>query len=67
MAIGEKIAIIIDNSGASRVNVARRLGITSKSLYNKLEGKTDFKAEEIITVAEMFRLTREEVGDIFLG
>lgn len=67
MAIGEKIAIIIDNSGVSRVNVARRLGITSKSLYNKLEGKTDFKAEEIITVAEMFRLTREEVGDIFLG
>lgn len=65
MSVGSKINEIITNRGIRKTFVASELGITSRSLSNKLEDKTEFTAKEIGKMVEMFRLSREEIGDIF--
>lgn len=61
----EKLANLIKSSGITITSLAKKLQITRGSLYNKLNGETEFTVTEIIRLGEIFRLTNEEKIDVF--
>lgn len=50
----------------SKTEMAKRLGISRRSLYNKLEGETQFTIEEIAELARMLHFTNLELMDTVL-
>lgn len=56
----------IANSGMSITFISKKVGITRETLYNKINGKSDFSATEIVALTELLRLTRAERDKIFL-
>ena len=58
---------IIRDSGMKREHIAKILGITSNSLKNKIEGRTDFKSKEILVLKKILNLSIGQIGQIFFG
>lgn len=56
----------IANSGMSITFISKKVGIARETLYNKINGKSDFSATEIVALTELLRLTRAERDKIFL-
>lgn len=56
----------IENSGIPISFLARKLGITRESFYNKLKNETEFKASEIATLSNLLRLSYDQTNHIFL-
>lgn len=52
---------MLRDRGVSVADVARSLGITQQSVYNKLKGKTEFKASEVAEIARMLGCKVEEL------
>ena len=46
--------------------VAEKMGISMASLKRKMEGVTDFKASEIVSMTSILGLSREQRDHIFL-
>lgn len=59
MADLERIASVIADSGVKKEKVASVLGISPGSLYNKLNGRTDFTVGEANTFCDFFGITEE--------
>lgn len=57
---------LIKESGYTYKFLASQVGITRESLYLKIEGKNEFTASQIKTLAELLKLTKTQVNDIFL-
>ena len=57
----------IAKSGRTNRALARELGISEQALYNKIQGKTDFKNSEMKKLAEVLSLSRKDVNLIFFG
>lgn len=55
----------IDETGITIVALAAKCGITRESLYNKLEGKSEFKASEIHAITCALNLKKSERDKIF--
>lgn len=55
----------IADSGMSIVSIANKIDISRESLYNKMNGKTDFTAREITGLTTVLMLTRKERDEIF--
>lgn len=55
----------IEDSGMRITAIAEKSGILRATLYNKLSGKTDFTAREIVSLTNVLRLTKKERDDIF--
>lgn len=55
----------IDESGLKNYFIAEKVGIDRVSLYNKLNGKTEFTMTEIIKLCEVLRLSDSEKVKIF--
>lgn len=55
----------IEQSNTSRNAIAEALGITRQGLYNKLDGKKEFKGSEIKIISSMLNLTPAERDAIF--
>lgn len=53
--------------GDSNVSLAKFLGITPQSLSAKTNEKSDFKKCEIVKIKERYKLTSEEVDNIFFA
>ena len=51
--------------GISNREIARLLGISEQSLYNKATGKTEFKNSEIKSLSQILSLSLDKVNDIF--
>ena len=47
--------------------LAKKIGIYPATLHKKLRGETDFKAGEIKKIMEIYKLTPEEIVEIFLA
>lgn len=60
-----KLNALIEKSGIKRSKICEALGISDTSLRNKLTGKTPFTWQEVLSLAEVFRLTDEECRDVF--
>lgn len=56
----------IDNSGMTMVAIAKKSNILRETLYNRLGGKGEFTASEIVSLTETLGLTRCERDEIFL-
>lgn len=57
----------IDDSGMTIVSISEKTGILRETLYNRMSGKSEFKASEILALTRVLRLTRKERDDIFFG
>ena len=57
----------IEQSHTSQSMIAEALGITRQGLYNKLNGKKEFKGSEIKTISRMLNLTSKERDTIFFA
>lgn len=57
----------IKESGVTMAALSRKTGILRETLYNRLDGKGEFKASEISAISSVLRLTREERDSIFFA
>lgn len=61
----EALQARVKESGIPISFIARKMGVTRPTLVNKLKGKTDFTAADIISISETLRLTRDERDALF--
>lgn len=63
---GEFRKAMIDN-GDNQKTVAAALGLAQSALSNRLNGKVDFRMEEIKLIRDRFKLTPEQTITIFFN
>ncbi|WP_064612480.1 hypothetical protein [Streptobacillus moniliformis] len=51
--------------GYNITTFANACNITTQNLYNKINGKRDFKKKEIVIISKILKLTLEEKEKIF--
>lgn len=57
----------IKNTGITKTAIADKMGITRESLYNKLDGKTEFTVSEICSITNALNLSKDDRDAIFFG
>lgn len=57
----------ISRSGMTMVAISRKAGITRGTMYNRISGKSDFTASEIVALTDVLSMTKEERDIIFLS
>lgn len=57
----------IKNSGMTITAIAEKAVIGRPTLYNKLDGKSEFTASEIVSLANVLHMTPEQRNAIFLS
>ena len=62
-----KLDKAIYESGLKLEAIARRMGINRVSLWNKIQGRTEFKASEIKSLTQILNLSAEQRDYIFFG
>ena len=60
-----KLDKVICESGLKLEAIARKMGINRVSLWNKIQGRTEFKASEITSLSQILNLSAEQRDDIF--
>lgn len=62
-----KFKAIIVEKGYTQEQIAEYLGISNTTLNYKINNKTEFKASEIKLIAELLKLSNQQVMDIFFA
>lgn len=62
-----ELELQIKRIGISKKDLAKRLGISEMSLFNKIRNETEFKASEIVALTEALNLTQEQRNNIFFS
>lgn len=57
----------MEESGMTVTAIAKKAGILRETLYNRMNGKGDFTASEIVSLTEVLQLTRADRDKIFLS
>ena len=57
----------IKESGMTMVSISKKSGILRETIYNRINGKGDFTASEIVALTKVLNLTKEERDTIFLN
>lgn len=57
----------INESGMTMVAIARKSGILRETLYNRLAGKGEFNASEMVALSKVLNLSNEERDAIFFA
>lgn len=57
----------LDTHGISKVWLAHELGISTQTLYTKLNGKGKFSIKQALRIRELLRLTEAEFIKFFGG
>lgn len=57
----------IQRNGISNRSIAKELGISEQTFYNKLNGSTEFKESEIKKLVRLLNLSSARVDQIFLS
>lgn len=57
----------MDDSGMTVVAIAEKSGILRETLYNRLNGRGDFTASEIVGLTKALNLTKPERDKIFFA
>ncbi|MDD6332314.1 MAG: helix-turn-helix transcriptional regulator [Clostridium sp.] len=58
---------IIDDSGMTMVAISQKTGILRETLYNRLNGKGEFTASEIVSLSKVLNLSSADRAEIFFG
>ena len=61
----KQVNLLIEKSGLKRSWIADKLGISYQSLWNKLNGKTDFTVTESAKLKEILHLDEQEYIALF--
>ena len=61
----EKLRKVLEGFGHTQNDLAELLGITYQSVSIKINGKKDFTQSEMREIADMYKLTAEQVYSIF--
>lgn len=56
---------IICDSGMTKTAIAKKAGMKRETLYNRLAGKGEFTASEIVGLTEALRLDKDQRDFIF--
>lgn len=56
----------IKNSGITMVSISNKTGIKRGTLYNKVNGMSEFTASEIVSLTDVLHLSKDERDEIFL-
>lgn len=56
----------INESGMTIVSIAKKAGLSRETVYNRLKGKGEFTASEILMLTDILHLSKSERDDIFL-
>lgn len=57
----------INAAGIPRTALAAALGMSMPTFYNRISGKSEFTASEIVKATAALRLTKKQRDAIFLG
>ena len=63
--MNKKLDNAIYESGLKLEAIARKMEINRVSLWNKIQGRTEFKASEITSLSKILNLSAEQRDDIF--
>lgn len=63
----ELLVYYLKKAGLSIQDIAKRLGLNDKTFYNKLNGRSEFKASEIRIIADRCMLSSKEIISIFFA
>lgn len=58
---------MLKKRGITQAEFAERLGVTTMSLQNRLNGKVDWGLKEIKVAESVLKLSEKEVRDIFFA
>lgn len=61
----EKLRNLIDDSGLKMNFIASELNLSRESLYQKLEGKTEFKVSEVQKLTRVLNMSNDMRNIIF--
>lgn len=67
MTDGKRLKKLVDESGFKVTAVCDYVGITRKTFYNKINGKSEFTATEIQKLCDKLNLTPKQRNDIFFA
>lgn len=56
----------ISESGMTVKAIAEKTGILRETLYNKMAGRSEFTASEIVALSELLKLSKDDRDNIFL-
>ena len=62
-----ELELQIKRVGISKKELAKKLGISEMSLFNKIKNETEFKASEIVALTKVLKLTQEQRNNIFFA
>ena len=57
----------IKKAGLNRPKIAKALGISMMSMFNKIHNRTEFKASEIAALKQVLHLSNEQRDKIFFA
>ncbi len=57
----------IKDSGMKMTAIAEKTGIERATIYNRLKGKGEFTASEIVALSEVLHLNKDDRDKIFLS
>ncbi len=63
----EDLKAEIARNNLSVPKLAKLIRLDKKTLYTRLNGKTDFKQEEIANIAKILNLSSEQIVSIFFA
>jgi len=63
----QRLKNAINDSGVTITALAKKVGISRESLYNKIERKTEFTVSEIRSVSDALHLSNEDRDAIFFN
>ena len=63
----DKLREVIDSKGLRTSYIVQKSGIDRYTLYNRLKGKGEFTANEIVGLTKALGLTKAERDSIFLS
>ncbi len=56
----------IKESGMTVTAISKKMGVNRATIYNRLNGRGEWTASEIVNISDVLRLTSEERVQIFL-
>ena len=62
-----ELELQIKRIGISKKELAKKLGISEMSLFNKIRNETEFKDSEIVALTEALKLSQEQRNIIFFA
>ena len=63
----KEFEIALLKAGVTKADIARLLGVTLQTVYNKINNVVDFKGREICAISDYLKLSNKERERIFFA